>query len=183
MAKKVFKNSGLAVAMICLMAALSCQGAFARDDGRHDEGRHDEGRRGDRYHYRDGGWHRSGWFGFDFAIAALTIGALIDTLPPASNTVVVGGVPYYYSNGYYFRPCPSGYVVVPAPVATAPVPYAVPVQPAAQPGGSVVVNVPNSDGTYTPVTLVKYNNGYIGPQGEFYSGNPTVDQLRTLYGR
>jgi hypothetical protein len=44
------------------------------------------------------------------------------------------------------------------------------------------VNVPNSKNGFTPVKLVKQGNGYIGPQGEFYPGHPTVDQLKALYG-
>jgi hypothetical protein len=51
------------------------------------------------------------------------------------------------------------------------------------PGQTITVNVPNSNGSFTPVKLVKYQGGYIGPQGEYYPGNPTVDQLRVLYGK
>ena len=49
--------------------------------------------------------------------------------------------------------------------------------------GTVVVNVPNSDGTTTPVTLTRQGSGYIGPQGEYYQDTPTVDQLKALYGK
>jgi len=48
---------------------------------------------------------------------------------------------------------------------------------------TVTIYVPNSNGSYTPITLVKHGNGYIGPQGEYYAGNPTVAQLKVLYGR
>ena len=47
---------------------------------------------------------------------------------------------------------------------------------------TTIMNVPNSKGGFTPVRLAKHNNGYIGPQGEFYNGYPTVDQLEVLYG-
>jgi hypothetical protein len=47
----------------------------------------------------------------------------------------------------------------------------------------VTVNVPNTNGSFTPVTLIKQKDGYIGPQGEYYPGNPTVDQLKVLYGK
>jgi len=50
-------------------------------------------------------------------------------------------------------------------------------------GDQITINVPNSNGSYTPVTLVKYGSGYIGPQGEYYPGNPTVEQLKALYGK
>lgn len=131
-------------------------------------------------------------------------GAYVEYLPDGYTTVVVGGVPYYYSNGVYFRPHMSGYVVVAAPVQnSAPVDQssppaapqaAVPLQspaPSGEQSGSlsvapqsdtVTVNVPNAKGGFTPVKLVKRNGGYVGPQGEFYSGNPTVDELKALYG-
>ena len=48
---------------------------------------------------------------------------------------------------------------------------------------TVVINVPNHNGSYTPIALRKSGSGYIGPQGEYYHGNPTVTQLRALYGR
>jgi hypothetical protein len=143
--------------------------AFARD--------HHHG--GGHYHYRGDRWYRSDWFWFDVGLAALAIGALVDALPPGHTTVVVGGLPYYYYNNIYYRPYyPSGYIVVPAPAAPAVV---VPAPP--QRGETVVINVPNRDGTYTPVTLVRWGDGYVGPQGEYYAGHPTVEQLRVLYGR
>ena len=49
-------------------------------------------------------------------------------------------------------------------------------------GDAVTINIPNSNGSYTSVVLVRQDGGYIGPQGEFYPGRPTVEQLRALYG-
>jgi hypothetical protein len=48
---------------------------------------------------------------------------------------------------------------------------------------TITIYVPNSNGSYTSVTLAKYNGGYVGPQGEFYPGRPTIEQLRVLYAR
>lgn len=166
--------------ILCLALALCSSEAFAWGGG------HEGGGREGRHVYRDGRWYRHGWLGLDVAVTALAIGAIIESLPPRSTTVIVGGVPYYYYDNMYYRPCTGGYyVVVPAPVATQPIviaPQAV--MPQAQVAGpdTVTVNIPNSRGGYTAVTLKKYGNGYIGPQGEYYSENPTVDQLRTLYG-
>ena len=135
--------------------------------------------------------------GFDIAVAALTIGAIVESLPSERRVVYVERAPYYYYGGYYYRTCPAGYVVVNPPVIATPVTpatpvYATPVVPVAPVspvvqaqaagGESIVINVPNRSGSYTPVTLIKYNNGYIGPQGEYYE-NPTVDQLKVLYGK
>ena len=44
------------------------------------------------------------------------------------------------------------------------------------------VSIPNSNGTFTAVKLTKHGKGYLGPQGEFYIGHPTVAQLKALYG-
>lgn len=58
----------------------------------------------------------------------------------------------------------------------------IPEQKQVNTGDTVTINVPNSQGGYVPVKLVKHNKGYIGPQGEFYPNHPTVQQLKALYG-
>lgn len=48
---------------------------------------------------------------------------------------------------------------------------------------TVTINIQNSNGSYTPVTLMNIGNGqYRGPRGEIYNGIPTEDQLRGIYG-
>lgn len=171
--------------VLCLVLVLCSSEAFAWGPG------HRGG-----YYYRGGRWYQHGWFGFDLAVSALAIGALVESLPPRYNTVVVGGVPYYYYDNAYYRPCPNGYVVVPAPVVTQPIVVAPEVaqpvvvtapapvvQPQAQIPETVTINIPNSRGSYTSITLKKSGNGFIGPQGEYYSEHPTVEQLKTLYGK
>ncbi len=173
MLKQILKCRVLVV--LCLVLVLCSSEAFAWGGGHY----------GGHY-YRGGRWYRHGWFGFDLAVAALTVGAIVESLPPRYTTVVVGGVPYYYYDDYYYRPYPGGYVVVPPPVVTQPV-YIAPEAPQyqAQPQAPdiVTVNIPNTRGGYTPITLKKSGNGYIGPQGEYYSEHPTVEQLKTLYGK
>ncbi len=173
-----------AVIVLCLIIVLCSSEAFAYG-----------GYHGGHY-YRGGRWYRHGWFGFDVAVSALTIGALVDSLPPRYTTVVVGGVPYYYYDNLYYRSCRGGYVVVPAPVITQPIVVATEVsqpvvvstpapvvQSRPQISETVTINIPNSRGGYTAIALKKYGNGFIGPQGEYYSENPTVEQLKTLYGK
>ena len=171
MAKSILKNKFLVVAIICFSLIISYSNAFAW--GGHE-----------RHYYRDGGWYRHGWFGLGVAVSALVIGAVVEGLPFGYRTVVVADVPYYYYDGYYYRHYPYGYVVVPAPVVAPNVVYA---SPAILPGQivsgeTITINVPNANASYTPVTLVKKNNGYVGPQREYYDGYPTVEQLRVLYG-
>ena len=191
MARNILRNKVGMVIALSLILALSSTNAFAWGGHRG---------HGGRYYWHGDRYYRHGWFGFDVVASALTMGAVVASLPYGHTTVVVGGAPYYYYDGIYYRSGPAGYVVVPAPevspvvvaaptvVAAAPATVvAAPVAPSqseSQDGGSVVViNVPNASGGYTPVRLVKHNDGYIGPQGEFYSGNPMVDQLKALYGK
>jgi len=44
------------------------------------------------------------------------------------------------------------------------------------------VNVPNAQGGYTAIIIKKSGDGYVGPQGEYYSEFPKVSQLQTIYG-
>jgi hypothetical protein len=164
-----------------LMLVLLCPAAFARGNDRGDSRGNDRGGRSSRgydrghsHYYRDGKWFERGWFGWGFVVSALAVGAFIDALPPRHTTVVVEGTPYYHDDTYYYRQVPEGgYVVVSAPVMVQPQ-YAAP--------EISTVNIPNSRGGYTSVTLRKSGNGYIGPQGEYYPNYPLVEQLRAMYG-
>ena len=134
----------------------------------------------DRYHYRDGRFYRPNWFGFEFVVNIPPVGAVVTTLPYGHRSMVVGGLPYYYYDGIYYRSYQSRYLVVPEPTVVV-----VPAAPVYQQvsAETITINVPNSNGSFTPVTLIRRNGGYVGPQGEFYPSNPTVEQLRALYGR
>ena len=48
--------------------------------------------------------------------------------------------------------------------------------------GSVVVWVNKRDGTEAPVMLIVAEDGYVGPEGEFYADMPTARQLEAVYG-
>jgi hypothetical protein len=179
--KYVVRKLLLAAGLSLLLVAPSTE-AFAR--GR--EETHPVLSRGsDRYHYRDGRFYRQGWFGFEFFVIAPPVGATIRVLPFGGETFFVKGTRYYHHGNAYYTDCPGGYVVVPAPSVhsnTASL-FSVAVQPERSSGETVIVSVPNSNGSYTSVTLRRHNNGYLGPQGEYYPGNPSVDQLRALYGK
>lgn len=174
MNRKTFRSKLCLVVWFCLMFALSYSNAFAWDRGRSHHEVVTVGR--ERYNYREGRFYIPGWFGFEI-VATPPIGAIVTFIPVSHRTILVGGLTYYYYDNIYYRPCPSGYIVVPAPVVT-PTVVNVP-----STGETVTINVPNANGSYTPITLVKHNNGYVGPQGEYYPGNPTVEQLRVLYGK
>jgi len=137
--------------------------------------------RGAKYHYFNGRFYRPGPIGFFMVMPP--IGAIVTVLPAGHRTILFGGISYYSYENVYYTDCPTGYVVVPAPANVTVVPAPVETMAESPPGQSITINVPNSNGSFTPVKLVKYQDGYIGPQGEYYPGNPTVDQLRVLYGK
>jgi hypothetical protein len=191
MIKQVLKNKLLVVIVIFLASSLPYSSNAFAWGGHGGHGGHGSYGGHGGYHYRGGRWCDSGWFWGWFS-TALVVDTIVATLPPHHDTVYVNGAPYYYYDSIYYRPCPTGYVVVPAPAATAVVTapvataaIAVPAvaQPKATSGESVGINIPNAHGGYTPVTLTKNETGYIGPQGEYYEGHPTVKQLTVLYGK
>jgi hypothetical protein len=137
--------------------------------------------RGARYHYWHGSFWRPGPVGF-FMVAP-PIGAMITVLPIGHRTVLYAGVSYYYYDNVYYTDAPYGYVVVPPPAEKMVVQEPAVEQSVSIPGPSITINIPNSNGSFTSVKLVKYKDGYLGPQGEYYPGRPTVDQLRVLYGK
>ena len=181
MTNQIFKNKILIIIVLLLAFSLSYSNAFAW--GGHGGHGH--------YYYRGDRWYNGGWFWGGFA-TGLVIGATVATLPPYYQTVYIAGTPYYYDGTYYYQSGPSGYIVVPAPATTTVVAAPAATTAVAAPAvtqsqttstGAMVINIPNASGGYTPVTLTKYKTGYIGSQGEYYEGHPTVEQLRVLYGK
>lgn len=177
---KITCGNRLLIAVVLVFAAIAQTGsAFAwgeppRED--HHRGREVVYSGHRKYYYDSGRFYR--WSLFGLINIVPPAGVFVSFLPAGSRTIVVGGTPYFCYNDVYYAPYHGGYIVVPRPVApyqAAPVPLA--------PRETVVINVPNRDGSFTPITLVKRDNGYFGPQGEYYAGNPTVEQLRALYGR
>ena len=179
-------------------------GGYARG-GYHGSTSTSSGHRGGGNYYHSGYYHRNyrGYYGWGSPWPYWSIGAYFTYLPDDYTTVYVDGSPYYYCNGYYFSPYSNGgYVIVPEPVSVAaatsqdqeseatdqaPSSSEVDKQPiAAQPKSAspdtTTINIPNSKGGFTPVRLIKHKNGYFGPQGEFYTGHPTVAALKALYG-
>lgn len=43
------------------------------------------------------------------------------------------------------------------------------------------IHIPNNNGSFTMVTIMRTENGFIGPQGEFYQNHPTVEELKARY--
>lgn len=131
-----------------------------------------------RYVYDGRRFHHPGFWGGFFAVRP-AFGIIVATLPFGHAAVVIGGTRYYHYDDVYYRECPSGYIVVPKPPVYV---LSSAAGTVAADGETVTINVPNSNGSFTPVRLTKADHGYRGPQGEFYPGRPTVDQLKALYG-
>ena len=56
------------------------------------------------------------------------------------------------------------------------------IQAAQEQANTTVVNITNSNGSVTPVTLRRSGNVWVGPRGEQYMSVPTPDQLKPIYG-
>jgi hypothetical protein len=92
---------------------------------------------------------------------------------------IVGGLTYLYLYSLANRKKETTYYVMPGTVEKIVVSSERPIRGRSE---SVVINIPNSNGSYTQVTLTKSGDGYVGPQGEYYTGHPTVEELKVLYG-
>jgi len=167
-------NLGL-VLLTSFILMMPGQDALAREGHGRSRDRHHEVvvTKHRRYDYRDGRFYWPTFFNFGLFVVKPPFGAVVTVLPSRHKTLVFAGITYYHYNDIYYRACPGGYMVVPAPVPS------LNVSPGAE---RITINVPNVRGGYTPVVLAKYGDGYIGPQGEYYPGHPTVEQLKVLYG-
>ena len=172
--------------LICLLCGAGSV-AVARGGGFHGGG--------GGFHGYGGGFHGYGWSG-GFYHPHYWGGFYIGSEWFWGPTIVVAEVPYYYYGGIYYTPSGDGLVAVTPPATEPAVIVSTPSAPseaaqapakgepkaAQQPGETVTVNVPNAGGGYSPVKLVKVDKGYLGPQGEFYAGHPTIAELKVLYG-
>ncbi|MCM8776413.1 MAG: DUF6515 family protein [Candidatus Omnitrophica bacterium] len=132
---------------------------------------------GVKYFYYSGRFFQSTAFGY--VMVPPPVHAVVEAIPVGYQTIIYDNTPYYYYDRTYYVKQPTGYQVVnPPPAVVTLNPTAVEV-----PEKSVVVNVPNPNGSYIPVVLQKYSNGYVGPQGEFYPDYPSIDQLKAMYAK
>ncbi|MFC6981301.1 DUF6515 family protein [Microbulbifer taiwanensis] len=72
--------------------------------------------RGHGYHRPYKHWHRHHHRGPRYWGPRVSIGFVAPILPAGYMSLAVGNRPYYYHGGYFYRPAPSGYVVVSAPL-------------------------------------------------------------------
>ena len=156
------------------------------------------------YFYFEGLFYRG--HGDHYVVVEAPVGAVVASIPTC-KAVIIDGLAYYPVNGNVYLETRSGYQVVAAPrelivetppvvvappavVQVPPAVVAVPAAPAMPPAAipapannTFTVNVPNTKGTYTAVTLTRSGSGFIGPQGEYYTEFPPVEQLKVMYGK
>jgi hypothetical protein len=125
-----------------------------RDRGRSCHGYYDGGRHYGYYHNPRGE--------LVFGLLGIGVAAAVISSMNRSETVVV-------QRPVYVQPDPPRVVYVQQPVVVE--------QPS-----TVTVNVQNSNGSFTPVTLRQIGERWVGPRGEYYDAVPSVGQLRPTYG-
>ena len=107
------------------------------------------------------------------------IGAIVEDVPTSRSYVTIDDEGYSIYDGVYYKMTAEGhYQVVEPPKNSKEVSVI-----ASEDEDSVTVNVPNVNSQgYTAVTLMRTEDGFTGPQGEFYSELPSMSQLITMYG-
>jgi len=122
-----------------------------------------------------------------YLIVAPPRGAVIRTLPAGYKKIIIEKRPYYYYNDVYYVEQSQGYEVVENPVyQAAAIPEEVKVLNPVQTKTverPYTVQVPNANGSYTQVVIREVEDGFVGPEGEFYPEAPRLDQLEEMYGK
>jgi len=175
---KIMKVSGVVVSI--MMAA----SVTMADPYRGDRGRGDYDRGGSRgYSDYRGDIGRSGYHGYSdrgrecgysrnsrgelvYGLLGLGLAAAVFSTMAHSEAVVV-------QHPVYVQPEPRVVYAQPRQVVY----VQQPIQPI-----SMVINVQNSNGSMTPVTMRQVGNQWVGPRGEYYDNLPTVGDLRGVYG-
>jgi len=131
-----------------------------------------------RYYYQGGLFYRPQRH--NYIVVPPPSGAVVYQIPAQYNQVIIDGVVYYTYNGVYYSRVPQGFQVVqPPPVVV----EAATVSTRSVPDEEEVftVNIPLSGGGYKAVVIKRDGEGFQGPQGEFYSEFPRVEQLKVMY--
>ena len=152
---------------------------------------------GIEYYFWEGMFYRP--IAGQYVVVPAPIGAVVTGIPPGGQVIVVDGVPYYNVNGVTYMNTPVGYQVVPPPTTvivrdTASTPYTPPAVPTAEApvasapattnaAESFTINIPSAKGGYAPVVMRRSGTGFIGPQGEYYTEFPRIEQLKLMYAK
>ncbi|MDP8265580.1 MAG: DUF6515 family protein [Candidatus Aceula meridiana] len=146
---------------------------------------------GDEYYYSHGYFYQKAPGGY--IIVDAPIGARVTSLPLCYKKIIVKGKTFYCYNNTYFHRIGARYVVVSDPiyhisdlareVSVIEVPFlGTNITTIKGSNNSYTIHIPNINGSYTSVMLVKKGSSFIGPQGEHYENFPSVAQLQVVYG-
>lgn len=181
---KMMKVSSVVVSV--MVAGSVCMADFRGDRGhvadfrgdRHgDRGRYDCGRvsRSHDDRGRDYGSYRNSRGDLVFGLIGLGVAAaIVSTIE--RPTVYVRPAPVVCRTPVFVQPREVVYVQQQSYIVQQPVQCEPP------PPMNVTINVQNSNGSFTPVTLNRAGSQWVGPRGEYYDGVPSVGQLRPVYG-
>jgi hypothetical protein len=98
-----------------------------------------------------------------------SISTYVDHLPAGHFSVIINGMTYAVYQDVFYIQTPSGYQAVDPTTLI----Y----------DGSFSISIPNKKGGYIQIQIQVVENGFIGPQGEFYPRFPSIQQLQTIYVR
>ncbi|WP_288131718.1 DUF6515 family protein [Microbulbifer sp.] len=148
------------------------------------------------HHHGHGHHHRGYWGPRRYRGPRIGIGVTVPVLPGGFVNMSVGGRPYFYGGGYFYRPGPRGYVTVSAPLGAAVVTLpasAVRVQVGGftyyqygdayyqwQPHASRYVVVPAPTGVTTTTTTTTTTTS-TAPVGAGFNPGQVVETLPTGY--
>jgi len=144
------------------------------------------------YYYWEGMFYRM--MAGRYMVVQAPIGAVVTAIPQGIQPVIVDGVAYYNINGVTYMQTTYGYQVVPQPKTVVIKNYvteqknAGTIESAKSEAVSgdeeaFTVNIPSSKGGYTAVTMKRSGSGFIGPQGEYYTEFPRIEQLKVMYAK
>jgi hypothetical protein len=175
--KTMMKACGMMVS-VALAGSVALAEPYRGDYHGNRGGGHDRG--GRSYHgYEDGGRHygysRDSRGNLIFGLVGIGLAAaIVSTMERPTVYVQSAPVVYETPRVVYVQPQPQ--VVQQVAVVQQPVQVVSP-QPII-----MTINIQNSNGSFTPVTLRQVGAQWVGPKGEYYDGVPSVGQLRPMYG-
>jgi hypothetical protein len=126
-----------------------------------------------------------------FVVISPPVGCVVSALPVGFRSLPQSG--HYFAHGVFYRQVDRGFQVVSPPEPVEP-PAVLAPPPSPSQERSVVtspqkpttelpltINIPSYKGVI-PIVLQRSGSGYVGPQGEYYTTYPTVEQLKLIYG-
>lgn len=173
---KIMKLSGVMVSVM-LAGSVTMAGPCDGRGGGRGWNDHSDYRPSHSSNYRGYDRDRHGGYYHDDHVS-LAAGLFGLAVVAAVATVAFQAEPVYVEQQVIYTPSPPPVVYVrPQTVVVQQPIYYEPPQPL-----TMILNVQNSNGSMTPVTMRQIGAQWVGPKGEYYDNLPTIGQLRPIYG-